>query len=330
MTIEKRGDSYRITQMYKGKRYRVNVDHKPTQKEATILLAKAMDQDIPTHNETGTMNTFGAKFINKKESKLSPTTIKGYDKILRNSPSWFLDTNLYDVNESIMQKLIKEYSENHAPKSVKNFHGFWHSILEEYRPNLKYSVKLPSTVKKIEYEPTTKDIKAITEYSKGTRYENIIRLCVLGLRRGEAMCITSKDIDSDNVLTVSKDLVIDVNNNSIIKDHPKTSASYRRIPIDDDLVESIKANNKIAYNGSTSALNKFLKKAQDELGIPHFKLHMLRHFCAALLHYKGFTDEQVMSWMGWDDPSTMIRVYRYNLDPHENMASMKNAFNSFM
>ena len=330
MTIEKRGNSYRITQMYKGKRYRITVDHKPTQKEATILLAQAMDEDISTSTDSGTMQTFGANFIEKKEKKLSPTTIRGYDRMLRHTPGWFLETSLYDINEDSMKKLIKEYSENHAAKSTRNLHGFWHSVLEEYRPNFKYAVKLPSGTKKMDYEPTTKDIKAITEYAKGTRYENIIRLCVLGLRRGEAMCITSEDIDSDNVLTISKDLVVDKNNKEQIKDHPKTSASYRRIPIDSDLADSIKANDGIAYKGSTSALNKFLAKAQDELGIPRFKLHMTRHFCAALLHKKGFTDEQVMAWLGWDDPSTMTRVYRYNLDPNEGMASMKDAFNSFM
>jgi integrase len=277
------------------------------------------------------MQTFGAKFIAKKEqAKLSPTTIKGYDKILRNTPQWFLDINLYDINESMMQKLIKEYGEDHAPKSTKNLHGFWHSVLDEYRSNFTYTVKLPASAKKIEYEPTSKDIGAIVEYAKGTRYENIIRLCVLGLRRGEAMCIYSTDIDEDNVLTISKDLVVDKDNKIFIKDHPKTSASYRRIPIDDDLVSSIKLNGGKAYTGSTSALNKFLRKAQDELGIPRFKLHMTRHFCAAYLHKSGYSDEEIMAWLGWDDPSTMSKIYRYNLDPAENMADMKKAFDKFM
>ena len=35
MTIEKlKSGSYRIVQMHEGKRYRVTIDHKPTQKEA--------------------------------------------------------------------------------------------------------------------------------------------------------------------------------------------------------------------------------------------------------------------------------------------------------
>lgn len=331
MTIEKRGNSYRIKQMYQGKYYSVTVDHKPTQKEATILLAKKMDEDISsTPSEKGSLRDFGEKYIQKKENQgKSPTTIKGYDKIWRNTPEWFLNCNIYDLSESTMQKIIKEYSETHAPKSVKNFHGFWHGVLDEYRPNFNYSIKLPSGSKKLEYEPTTKDIKAILEYSVGTKYENILRLCVLGLRRGEAMCISSADIDSDNVLTVDKDLVLDKNNKLIIKDHPKTTASYRRIPINKELADSIRQNKK-AYGGSTSALNKFLRKAQDELGITRFKLHMTRKFCAAHLHKLGYTDEQIMAWLGWDDPSTMASVYRYNLDPAESMASMKISFDDIM
>lgn len=329
MTIEKRGDKYRVTQMYKGKRYRITLDHKPTAKEVTILLAKKMDEDIENSNATGgTMESNGINLIAQKErKKLSPTTIRGYDRIVRHTPKWFLELNIYDVTDSHMQKLIKEYSENHAAKSTKNFNGFWHSVFEEYRPNFSYTVKIKPTLKKIEYEPTTNDVRAIVNYAMGSRYENIIRLCVLGLRRGEAMCITSKDIDKENVLTVDKDLVVDKHNKSILKDHPKTAASYRRIPIDSDLADSIRNNTKgMAYTGSTAALNKYLRKAQDDLGIPHFKLHMFRHFCAAHLHKLGYSDEQIMAWMGWDDPSTMSRVYRYNLDPADTMKEIKDSF----
>ena len=43
MKIEKRGpDSYRVRKMYKGQMYTVAFDHKPTQKEAMLEMAKEL------------------------------------------------------------------------------------------------------------------------------------------------------------------------------------------------------------------------------------------------------------------------------------------------
>ena len=39
MTIEKRGNKYRIKQMVDGKVYTVTVDHKPKNKEAQLLIS---------------------------------------------------------------------------------------------------------------------------------------------------------------------------------------------------------------------------------------------------------------------------------------------------
>ena len=69
MTIEKLpSGSYRIKQMYNGKTYRVTVDHKPTQKEALILLAEVMDGcDIK-----GSFKTAALDYIEMKRNILSP------------------------------------------------------------------------------------------------------------------------------------------------------------------------------------------------------------------------------------------------------------------
>lgn len=334
MTIEQLpSGSYRIKQMNKGKLYTITIKYKPTKKEATILLAEKL-QSGETGNigDGSTILDYAEQYIVKKQNEgKSPSTIRGYNFIKNNTPEWFQKIRLMDVTENDWQKAVNEYygEGKRSPKTVRNMNGFYKAILNEYRPKVAFSIKLPAIQKKIQYEPTTEDIKAILDYSKNSRYHIILQLAANGLRKGEAVVISYKDIDKENVLTIDKDLVVDKNNKRIIKDHPKTAASYRRIPISKELADEIREN-KVAYNGYPNAINRYLNTAQDKLGIPRFSVHMMRHFCAAYLHYKGFTDEQVMQWMGWDDPKTMIKVYRYNLDPHKTISNMRDAISELL
>jgi integrase len=196
-------------------------------------------------------------------------------------------------------------------------YGLLRSTFARYRPELVLSVNLPSREVKSEYEPTTKDIQAIIEHSAGTRYHIPLQLAILGLRRGETCALTLSDLSEDNVLTINKDLVLDSSNRYIVKDHAKTQASNRRILLPGSLADEIRSQGYI-WQGNPHTINEYLHKAQDALGIPRFRLHMLRHFCVAYLHKQGFTSEQIMGWGGWETDSVMKRAYRYNLDPSES------------
>lgn len=328
MTIEKLpSGSYRISQAYQGKRYRITVDHKPSKKEATILIAEKMAAEAIETVEKGTLEQYANKYISEAEKRdLSPSTIRSYESIKRNTDSRFLKMNLFDLNEDVMQEMVDNYYEKHSPKSVSMYNGFWHSVISSYRPKFIYSTKLPKREKKAEYEPTTSDVMRILENVKGTEYSIPLQLAVLGLRRGEIYALTLSDLDNDNILTINKDLVHNKDNKPVIKNCPKTSASNRRILIPDALADEIRENGKI-YEGNLDTLNKSLHKAQKRLGIPRFRLHMLRHFAAAYLHKMGFTDAQILEYGGWESNSNVMqRVYRYNLDPQESQKDIANVF----
>ncbi len=334
MTIEKLpSGSYRITQMYKGKRYRVTVSYKPTQKEALLLLADKI-KDTPATAESVRNNSFSEYcdlFIAYTENKgKSPSTVRGYVSLISCMSDKFKALRLSDITEEDIQDEINRYAENHAPKSVSNLHGLIHSILSKYRPKFRYSIELPSKVKKAEYEPSTKDVQRIIEASAGSKYHVAILLGVLALRRGEIAAITAADIDDNNVLTIDKDLVVDKNGNQVIKHMPKTADSYRRILIPQSLADEIRAQGQ-AYKGNMHSINEYLHKLQDKLGIPRFRYHMLRHFAVAYLHREGFTDQQIMSYGGWSNSSDIMkRAYRYNLDPEQAQQSIVSSFSSFV
>lgn len=329
MKIEKFKNSYRVRKTYKNKTYCLYFgEKKPTQTEIAIALAKKIEE-CNGNAAPGTVKDYTNRYIDalRKEGK-STTTLNAYNSILNNTPDWFLKTELDKVTSSVMQKVIDEYSEKHSPKSTANFNGLYRCVLASFCPDRVISVKLPKREKKIEYEPSTKDIQAILKYAKGSRYELFLRLASIGLRRGEAAAITVADLSKDNVLTIDKDMVLDENNKYIIKDHPKTSASYRRILIPSDTADLLRKQEKV-FDGNLHTINEYLHKVQDALKIPRFRLHIMRHFAAAYLVKNGFTKNQVLEYCGWEKGSSVMeKVYSYNLDPEESQKDIASVFNN--
>lgn len=328
MRIEKRGkSSWRIQSMYKGKRYSVTFDHRPTQKEITIALAARYEKGSPEPKQGGTVGSFAAKHIDgKREKGLSPATLNSYSSMVRNTPEWFLEMPLHDVQERDFQRLVDEYAASHAAGATSNIKGLYASIFAEYRPSFSYRLKMPRREKAFKYDPSTSDIRRIHEYAKGTKYSVFLQLATLGLRRGEIAALTPEDLSSDNVLTISKDKVKDESGGWVVKDVPKTAASNRRILIPESLAGEIRAAGRVC-SGAPDMARWFLHKAQDALGIPRFPLHRLRHFAAAYLNKKGFTRDQIIEFCGWEKGSNVMeRVYSYNLDPEESQKDIATAF----
>lgn len=72
MKIEKRASgSYRVRKMYKGQMYTVTFDHKPTQKEAMLEMAKELEK---VQNKCKRMDFRSAanEYIESKRNVLSP------------------------------------------------------------------------------------------------------------------------------------------------------------------------------------------------------------------------------------------------------------------
>ncbi len=136
MKIEKRSSgSYRVRKMYKGKTYTLTFDGKPTQKEVVLKMAEKLEKAQENHKSM-TFRTAAEKYIEAKRNVLSPSTIRGYNGILKQISESVLDESIYDVTAMDVQKEINRYSKEHSPKSVYNFHGFISAILGMFCPNL--------------------------------------------------------------------------------------------------------------------------------------------------------------------------------------------------
>jgi len=304
MTIEKLpSGSYRITQNYNNKRYRITVNHKPTQKEATLLLAEKL-QDVKTGD--GTFRKCAKEYVANRENVLSPSSVRTYLIYIDLISDEFNNTNIYNITQEMVQREINNYSKTHAPKTTRSLHGFIASILGVNRPSFHLATTLPQAEAKRSYLPKNEDIKAIIEAAKDSEDSIGIQLGVLGLRRGE-VCALSLDDLNGNELTISKTIVY--NKKWIVKDTPKTDESFRTIVLPGKLVKEINDKGSF-FDLSPQKLNDHLHKYQDALGIPRFRFHDLRHYFASYCHANGICDADIMAMGGWKSDHVMKSIYR--------------------
>lgn len=312
MTIEKlKSGSYRITKMYKGKRYRVTVDHKPSDKEVLLLMAEEMQRFHGKKKESSTYAEAFRQYIDSRSNVCSPATLRGYRVLFGSTPEWFKKMNVYDIEQIHVQKAVNEYFGTHSPKSTRNLNGLISSVLKLARPEIVLHTKLPDREQKDVYIPSDAEVQAILQRAKGTKYEVAFYLAVFGLRRSEILSLTVDDLEG-NMISISKAMVQGADETWSVKNSPKTEASNRKVYVTDYVRDLILKQGYI-FQGNPATINHKLQRIEDELGIPQFSLHKLRHYFASMCHEMGISDADTMAMGGWKTDRVMKVVYRHSM-----------------
>lgn len=311
--------------MYKGKFYSILLDHKPTQKEATILMAEALQ--VAESGEGGTVLSCINGYIDAKYNVLSPSSIKGYRAISRNSPEWFLNMNVYDVTQLELQRAVNEYSLDHSPKSVRNYHALMVASIKMYRPTFTVNTTLPQKIAKETVIPNHDDIIRLLESMKDNEYYPCIVLGCLGLRRSEVLALEPSDF-VDNRVYINKARVSNEFSQYVVKS-TKTTASTRCIFVPVELTEMIQARGYV-YRGHPNTLIDVMHRYQDKIGMPRCRFHDLRHFYVSFAHSVGMSDADIMTAGGWKTDNVMKNVYRHSMnDESEQERVAKTMLNFF-
>lgn len=318
MTIEKNGNKWRISEMKDGVRYRISVDTKPTKKEAKELIREKIETASPSKSPRDTFEVSAKKYITIKYNVLSPSTIRSYYTIIGSLSDRFKKTKTNDITPELVQKEVNDYSATHSAKSTANLHGFISSVLGVYRPALRLNTTLPQKVKFDAFTPTEDMVKKILEYVKGTEYEIPCRLGVYGLRRGEACAISPSDLDG-NLLSITKAIVRNEQNEWVVKPFPKTTSSQRTIYIDDGLADLIRKTKDIYIDPDTLS-HKFARVLK-QLKLPHFRYHDLRAYYASMAHALGIPDTYIMANGGWSSTNILNRVYKRTMQDRQDQAN---------
>lgn len=328
MTIEKLpSGNYRIKQMVNGVTYRATVDHKPSDKEAHLLIAGAMAKKGVAISSNMPFKQACEAYIESKSNILSPSSVRGYKGIIKQFSDSFGNTSLDILTKPMVQTEVNRYSADHSPKSTSNFSGFIVSVLKYYGNDIE-NITLPQKEKKSPYIPTEEEVKRIFNAFKGSVYEAPILLSGMGLRKSEVCALQITDLSEDNILTINKAKVQGADNKWVVKS-TKTTDSTRTVVLPPYLADLIRKQGFI-YNGYPNVLYVKLTQMQDKLGIPRFSFHKMRHFFASYMHDLGYSDKQIQEMGGWKTDRVMKTVYTHAMEMEQAKISAANDMGALM
>ena len=290
-----------------------------------IAAEWAANKDAGVTVENITLGVAYDRYIESKNKTLSPATIREYKRQRERNLPTLMPLKLKDITCDMIQIAINEEASGKSPKTVRNIHGLLSAVLGVYRPDLQLNTTLPKKVRPELYIPSDEEIKKLIEYVKNDEMEIPILLAAFGpMRRGEICALDSSDI-KDGVVHVSKSMVLDSERNWVIKS-PKSYSGDRYIRFPDFVLSKLSKNGRITSLNPSMITDRF-RDILKRTGIPHFRFHDLRHYCASVQHAIGIPDAYIMQRGGWGSDRVLKEVYRHAMvDKTSDMDARANDY----
>jgi integrase len=189
--------------------------------------------------------------------------------------------------------------------------------------------------KAIEYEPEVYDTEQFLKlYDNVYGKEEEIPIVLgagCGLRRGEICGLRWKNIDFEHK-TISIDKT-QVRFNKNIEKAPKNKTSKRTISVPDYVIDaldrrlkklgSVDENERIITKWKPGSLTDRFSNLLEEYGLPHTRLHDLRHYNATIMMRAGIPDKQAASRLGHSNVQTLRKTYQHILGDMDLEAAAK-------
>lgn len=257
--------------------------------------------------------TFGKafeQFYDSRKNIMSPTTLSGYRSLFRTRLVPLHHIPLKDLSVSLLQKVINTAAAETSPKFVSNLWGLITVVLRHHEHPVP-TVRLPQKDKKEIVIPTDEEIKTMISACEDEDLTIAIMLSAFcGLRRGEICALDNADI-STNTIRIDKSLAVDTDNQIIAK-KPKSASGFRTIRIPPDLCKRIADNIEKtgkAVNIPLRGLTKRFQRILNKCGLPHYRLHDLRHYCASSMIAQGIPEFYIVRYLGHADAHMVKTVY---------------------
>lgn len=278
-------------------------------------------------------------YINDKRKRVKEQTIPKIENLFRYLKS-IEDIKINDFNIVKYKKFLfyveqQKFSIDHKNrilhllKSIISYSAKLYNTsdsINKYIEPLRETNKIKKEMDYFTYEEYLEFDKVIDNFEYHTFFEV---LYFLGLRRGEAMALTWKDINFEkNSININKTLTTKIKNKDYIISAPKTINSNRKLPLTNKLQKDLKImyNNAIEYSdfkntwfifGNTEPFketniernkNKYCKMTKSKKRI---RVHDFRHSCASLLINKGANITLVSKYLGHSNIATTLNTYTH-------------------
>ncbi|MCI9424541.1 MAG: site-specific integrase [Flavonifractor sp.] len=289
------------------------------------------------------------KWLEYIHRKVDEVTYQGYELLAqRQIIPWFQEksTKLDEVSLPLLQEYIDEKATKGradgkgglSPRSLRLHKNIlYQSLTEAVKDGLIASNPCQHVIlpKNVRYESHFYTVEQLNQFFEAIRDEPLYPLlkitAIYGLRRSEVLGLKWDSIDFGAGTMTIRHTVSKVTK-AVEKDKTKNATSYRSFPLTEEaqrIFQAAKAeeekNRRLfgrQYQESdyvfkwadgrsyspdyiTSKFPALLKKH----GMPHIRLHELRHSCASLLINAGFTLKDVQEWMGHADIKMTANIY---------------------
>lgn len=307
-----------------------------------IAEAKYSDEHTDaTYNSDVFVDSWFEYWISIKELTVRPNTVRNYkERYNRNIKSVIGKRLLSEVKpihcQTIFTKMAKEGYRN---STIYQTRITLYNMLEFAKENevirsnpCKRSVK--SDIGKETEKKEALTIENQKKFLKGTRgraYENAYRFILqTGLRTGELVALTWKDIDFEkHTLKIERSMEFRHSVGEWRVGPPKSKSGYRTIPLTEEAINILKRqkekNSKLEIIAEewkdhiflcrkgtpvkNSTYDTALFKICDQVNIPRFSMHVLRHTFATRCIEAGMIPKTLQKIMGHSNIGITMNLY---------------------
>ena len=301
-------------------------------------IDEAAGLHIPPPQVT-TLHSVLSDYITSREPVRSPSTIDGYNNILRNRFKDYMDLDVHAID---FQKMINdEVLKGVSAKTIINAWGLVRSSLE----HSKIQIERPTLPRASRADRSWLDfnqIKLFLSAIRGSEYELPALLALHSLRKSELLGLRFSDYDASKNLIRVKGALLKTSVGYVYSELNKTDSSSRDIPIIiprlTELLNNIIYNNTLSSSLSSRDANSFIvEQPRDGIykainqaclnaGLPPVGIHGLRHSFASLAYHLGWKKMTTMQVGGWHNSKVLDAIYTHNADFDADISTMVTFF----
>lgn len=255
-------------------------------------------------------------YITAKSNTLSPSTIRSYRVMQRNSFKTTMLRRLDQIQPTEWQGIVNEEASRLSPKSLRNAFFFVKSVVLFATGEHLPAVSLPGAIPAKKEFLTPEQIKTFVRAVKDDSIAVPALLALSSLRSSEIAALRWEDIaQQPDFIRVSGAIVRDELGHPVLKKQNKNATSARMVPIlIPELKSAIERDRKPEGPVLEFTPNRFRDRVNRicaRNGLPPVGVHGLRHSFASLAYHLRMPEKIAMEIGGWADSGTMHRIYTH-------------------
>ena len=308
----------------------------PTEKQATRDIEQQLIQYKDKEVKGKLFSEVADEWSDYHFPTLENNTLKQYRPALANVFEQFGDCYIKDITSNQIDLFLKTYAKRgYAQKTVKTRLLILNLIMKYAVINQYISnnpclyITIPKNLPKTRRTALTENELAIVKSSTDKTFGDFAYFLLnTGLRKGEALALRYCDIDFDKKIIHINKTVEWIGNVPNIKNHPKSDAGIRDVPLLNCLLQYIpnKTTDELIFTNTNGELmrngnfTRLWDKYRAETGLS-ITPHQLRHAYATMLYDANIDIKTAQYLLGHANIQTTMDIYTHLSQSRQDTAA---------